>query len=153
MEAELENLISWLEKHKVAVSSYVPEKGIEHPVLSKTEIMDNIVASVKVGNLNAINLACDLAIENKHIPFGKIIKSNMFEALKKQEKYINPRYREELAKLAVKYINAPYPAKETKSLCRLLNKFEAKYSKQVINKINSQSEEAKRWVEYLSKKL
>ncbi len=153
MEDELNNLIMWLEDNKVKISSYLPEKPIDHPVLSKTGIIENIIASVKNGNLNAIELACELTIQNKHISFGKIIKSNIFEALKKQEEYINAGYKEELANLAIKYLNAPYPAKETKSLCRLLKQFESKYSEHVINNVSSSTEEAKRWVEYLGQKL
>lgn len=153
MEAELNNLITWLEEKELQISSYLPEKPIDHPILSKTEIIENIITSVKSGNLNAIELACNLAIQNKHIPFWKSLKSNIFEALKKQEKYISTLYREKLVSLAIKYINAPYPAKETKSLCRLLKQFEPQYSKQVINNINSSSKEAKRWVEYLDQSL
>ena len=153
MDTDLNNLVTWLEGNKIKVASYLPKNPIDHPVLSKTRIIENIIQSVKNGNLNAIELACDLSIQNKHIPFGKIIKSNIFEALKKQEKYICAGLKDKLAKLAIKYINAPYPAKETKSLCRLLKKFEPMYSEQVINNISNSTVEAKRWVKYLDQKL
>jgi len=79
MKAEdLTNLVAWLECNTHKISSYLPEKPIDHPVLSKIQIIQNIITSVKSGSLNAIELACDLTIQNKHIPFGKIFKSNIF---------------------------------------------------------------------------
>jgi len=150
MEENLNNLISWLEINEIKVSTYLPKNKVNHPVLDKIEIIDNIIKSIKKGDLNAIELGCDLTIYNKLMPFGKALKCNIFNALKIQEQYINKQFREKLAKLAVKYLNVEYPPRETKELCRLLRKFEPQYSRYVIDNVKSRTEEAKRWIEYLN---
>ena len=148
-EQELQNLVLWLEENEVRISTYLPDVAVDHPVLSRTKIIDNVILAIKAGDLNAIELGCDLAVVNKHIPFGRALKSNIFAALKNQHNYIDPSYRGKLATLAVKYLNSPYPPREAKPLCRLLKRFERNYTEHVIGNVNSDSMEAKRWLDYL----
>jgi len=99
--------------------------------------------------LNAIELGCDLVTQNKHIPFGRTLKYNILHVLKNQHQYIHSAYREKLAKLAVAYLNADYPPKDIKPLCKLLKRFESKYAQHVIEHIHQQTEITTRWIRYL----
>jgi len=97
MDGHLSNLISWLENNKIQISTYLPEEIIDHPVLSQTKIVYNIIKSIKLGDLNAIELGCELVLYNKLIPFGRTIKSNIYLALKSQVRFIRNEHREKLS--------------------------------------------------------
>ena len=146
---EIKNLEGWLKINEIQVSTYLPEEKINHRGIQASSVIDNIIKAIKVGDLNAIELGCDLVLLNKHIPFGSILKSNIFSSLKAQAQYISSAYREKLTNLATLFINLPYPPKESKELFKLLSKFESKYRLEVIENTNSNTKEARRWVAYL----
>lgn len=150
MDENLGNLEDWLKINEVAVLTYIPERQIDHPILQKTGIINGIVNAIKVGDLNAIELGCNLATNNFKLPFGRALKSNIFSSLKSQAPYISPKNRDELAELAIIYLNLDYPPRECKSLCRLLKRFESKYLHKVISGVDRTTKEAERWKQYLS---
>jgi hypothetical protein len=149
MEEELNNLIAWLKENELRISNYLPTKAIIHPVLKHTATIDNIIKAIKKGDLNAIELGCNLAIENKHIPFGRTLKCNIFNSLRSQENFISNSYKEKLTQLAIAYLNSPYPPKESKMLCRLIKRFEKEYSSLILSNVQNKTVEADRWLRYL----
>lgn len=149
MITEIENLENWLTINEIQVSTYIPKDKINHRGIQASRVIDNIINAIKIGDLNAIELGCDLVVLNRHIPFGRTLKSNIFSSLKAQAQYISSEYRKKLTNLATVFINLPYPPRESKELFKLLSKFENKYRLEVINNTNSNTREAKRWVSYL----
>jgi len=149
MEEDLSNLVRWLEERELRVSSYVPDKRINHPVLKETEIIDGIISALKKGDMNAIELGCELVIENKRIPFGKILKVKILSSLKSQVRFVSPAYKESLSNLAIELLSIDYPPREVKELCKLIKKFEPNYTDNILNKVTSDTNEAKRWLQYL----
>ncbi|MCV6637811.1 hypothetical protein [Candidatus Albibeggiatoa sp. nov. NOAA] len=143
------NLDDWLQENALQISTYKSQFPINHITLNKVHIIDNIIAAIKKSDVNAIELGCNLVTQNKHIPFGRTLKYNILHTLKNQHQYINSAYREKLSKLAVAYLNANYPPKDIKPLCKLIKRFEAKYAQYVIEKIHQQTDVTVRWAVYL----
>lgn len=146
---EIENLEDWLKLNKNQISIYLPKEDINHRGIRASQVIDNIIKAIKKGDISAIELGCDLVLLNKHIPFGRTLKGNIFSSLKAQAKYISSEYKEKLTNLATVYINLPYPPRESKELFKLLSKFEQKYRFKVLENTHSSTTEAKKWVNYL----
>lgn len=150
IDPELNNLISWLNVREHKVLSNRPAISYNHPTLSNTQIIDNIVIAIKSGDLNAIELGCELVIENKKIPFGKGLKSKILQSLKNQVRFVNQSYRQQLTLLTIKLLTLEYHPTEIKFLYRLIKKFEPEYRQQVIHSVNSENKENKRWLKYFT---
>ncbi len=149
-DSDFENMDKWIKENEIRISSYLPKEQIDHLSIRYSWIIRNVIKAIKVGDLNAIELGCELTMENRHIPFGKCLKSDIFNALKDQVDLVTPQYREALAELAVKYLNDPYPPKDGKKLYKLIKLFGPNYRNKILDGITSNTEEAQRWVTYLS---
>ncbi len=146
---DLNNLISWLNDHELKASTYVPKDRKDHPILRETDVVHNIIIAIKRGDLNAIELGCDLVIENKHVPFGRTLKSNILTSLKKHVRFISKDRQRELSLLAIVLLNDDYPPKEVKALCKLIKRFDIGFVQLVLDGTISKTKEAQRWVNYL----
>ncbi|CAG7856398.1 hypothetical protein MCAMS1_00860 [biofilm metagenome] len=131
------------------MSTYIPKNRPNHPILKVTQVIDNMISVIRSGDINAIELGCELVIEDKKIPFGKGLKSQILRALKNQVGFINPAYRQQISELAIKLLSLEYHPSETKYLCRLVKKIEPKYRNHILKTVQNDNKYNQRWLNYL----
>ena len=107
--SELQTLKDWLSQRESRISNYRENCSDDHPVLQETQVVLSIIEAIKIGDLNAIELGCELVIETRKLSFGRILKSNGLSALKQQVKHINPEYRQQLSETVVELMSWQHP--------------------------------------------
>jgi len=148
-KAEIENLECWIRRHKVSTAKYKPLKLTGHRALDSSKVVTEIVSGIKNSDLDAIELGCKLVLENKKIPFGRTLKSNIYTSLKQNVHLINNQYRQALVQLSVFYLNQTYPPRESQWLYKLVKGFEHKYVEIVLENVTSETGETQKWLSYL----
>lgn len=144
-------LKSWLEKNKTNLDPFINGPFTDHPTIALAQQMYCLIHAAKGGDEKALRLACRFLLENIKAPFGVSIKTSIMSALKTNSDLISNNMKKELALLAAKLLSLKYPPREIKWYCKLLKKFGPEYYTLIWNKIEVNSKEAERWIEYFEK--
>ena len=113
---ELEKVIG------VSLSRYYPENLIEHTAIKVSMVMDSLACSVKDTDLQAIDDACKIIAIDLHMPFGKIIKSNLARALKKNALHISKKNKQSIVEITASILSLEHCPREAEDYCKLIKK-------------------------------
>ncbi len=102
---------------------YRPPDEHEHPAIWVGQMFGRVKAAVAAGDTQAISLACELIERDPMLPFGKLIKSNLARALKKQLASITASERGQVLCATAKLLNQEYAPRELEDYCKLIRKF------------------------------
>ena len=82
--------------------------------------MELVVESIEKGDSEAIALGCFYISNDPKAPFGRILKSRVMNALRRNVELIPLRFHQGLIDAQAKLNALPYPPQELKNLGRLL---------------------------------
>lgn len=134
---ELEELLG------VNLSRYYPEKEVEHPGIALSQLADNLRESVTKADALAIEDACKIISHDPHLPFGKLIKSNLSRALKKSAEYISSQDREKIVKVTAALLSLKFCPRETEDYCKLVRKLGVKEASKTLSLAHPIDEKSK----------
>lgn len=104
------------------LSRYHLNSSIAHPGIRLDWAFRQVARAVKDGDRPAVILACRLLMEDPHLPFGKLIKSNLARALKQQLDLLTEHEKLDLAGKTAALLSLPYCPREVEDYCRLVKK-------------------------------
>jgi len=144
------NSIEELEKYLgVNLSRYYPEEEIEHAGIQLNELTHNISKLVKKADGLAIEDACKLISLDPHLPFGKLIKSELSRSLKKSAEYIQKNDRQKIVKSTAALLSLEFCPRETEDYCKLIRKLGQNEVSATIELATPQAEKSKLLMEGL----
>ena len=148
---ETENLKLWIDSRKDLIEQYIPQQSIDHPAISLAHIICSITDCIKTGDATAINLGCDLLLENKKICFGVSLKTRILSSLKTQRDLIPKGKKWQLTKLTIFLLSLDFPPREIKWYCKLIKSFDPQFRNKIIEKLAPTTREAQRWLDFFQK--
>lgn len=134
------------------IRNYVPQDALDHPAIWVSQCFTSLARAVAKGDAPAISLACDLIHQDPKLPFGKIIKSDLARALKKQSQRLVVSERRQLLDATQKLLNLPYAPRELDDYGKLVRKFPPKEVESMLSSVEATSPKAKHIVELLTSK-
>ena len=102
---------------------YMPTDEEKDPSLWVGETFRVLRSAVASGDPQAISLACELIAEDPKLPFGKLIKSDLARALKKQFGKIIAFERQQVIDTTGKLLGQEFAPRELEDYCKLVKKF------------------------------
>jgi hypothetical protein len=105
------------------LANYFPKKSIDHVAIWTDDLWQNVTRAISEKDLIAIELGCKLIRIDKHLSFGKIIKSNLARALKKVVDDMNIEQRQTIIRVTAKLMRMEFAPRELEDYCRLVKKF------------------------------
>ncbi len=102
---------------------YLPVDGHENPAVWVSQTFRIMKSAVASGDPQAISLACELIEQDPKLPFGKLVKSNLARALKKQIGRVIESERHQVLAATEKLLSQEYAPRELEDYCKLVKKF------------------------------
>lgn len=102
---------------------YLPADGHENPAIWVGQTFGRVKSAVAAGDTQAISLACELIKLDPMLPFGKLIKSDLARALKKQVSKISASERTQVLSAAATLLSQEFAPRELEDYCKLIKKF------------------------------
>ena len=102
---------------------YLPSDGHENPAIWVSQTFGIMKSAVASGDTQAISLACELIEQDPKLPFGKLVKSDLARALKKQIVKVIASERRQVLTATAKLLNQEYAPRELEDYCKLVKKF------------------------------
>jgi len=127
--ATLEALADFLEAD---LSPYDADHGIAHPGIRLDLAATQLARAIKKGERQAIAIAHRLIMLDPHLPFGKLIKSNLARALKQQTALLTEAEKLALADQTITLLCLPFCPREAEDYCRLVKRMGAPFASRVI---------------------
>jgi len=128
------------------LAAYIPVLEAKHPAIWVGDVFDGLRAAVAVGNAPAISLACDFIEKDIRLPFGKLIKSNLARALRKQHGRLTETERRQVLGVTGWLLNLPYAPRELEDYCKLVKKFPADEIARILQTATPQNPKSARLV-------
>jgi hypothetical protein len=132
------------------IREYVPSDALDHPAVWVSQCFTALARAVAGGDARAISLACDLIDQDPKLPFGKLIKSDLARALKKQSQRLVVSERRQLLGATQKLLNLPYAPRELEDYGKLVRKFPREEVESMLCAVAASSPKAKHIVELLT---
>jgi len=102
---------------------FLPADGHENPAIWVGQTFGLVKSAVASGDTQAISLACELIEQDPKLPFGKLVKSDLARALKKQVSRVIASERRQVIAATAKLLNQDYAPRELEDYCKLIKKF------------------------------
>ena len=131
------------------LSRYDIDSLMAHPGLRLDGAFTQVVRAIKGGGRPAAILACRLMMEDPHLPFGKLIKSNLARALKQQVDLLTEHEKLDLAGKTAALLSLPYCPREVEDYCRLVKKMGGRFADTAVAMSRPIDEKAHSLVAYL----
>jgi hypothetical protein len=132
------------------IREYVPHDALDHPSVWVSQCFTALARAVAGGDARAISLACDLISQDPKLPFGKLIKSDLARALKKQCHRLVVSERHQLLGATQKLLSLPYAPRELEDYGKLVRKFPRAEIESMLAAVEASSPKAKHIVELLT---
>jgi len=149
MTTNPDNLKAWIHQNEHRILEYKGVADVGHDAIDSAHVIDEVVKGIRLGSLNAIELGCDFVIADFRAPFGKTLKCDIYNSLRKQTQYIDKGRRLSLSDLAINCIEQPYPPSEAKALMKLVKALGASYTERVVKLSSPVSVVGRKHVSYL----
>ena len=107
----------------LALRSYFPTPDEAHPAIWVSRTFGKVAAAIAVGDTRAVALACELIERDPMLPFGKLVKSDLARALKKQVDMILSSERRQVLSATRKLLTQEFAPRELEDYCKLVKKF------------------------------
>lgn len=105
--------------------AYFPANAQDHPGVWLSQTFTGLAKAIEGGDAVAMSLACDLIHADPMLPFGKLIKSDLARALRKQASKLLPGERTLIVATTLKLLKQDFAPRELEDYCKLLRKFRA----------------------------
>ncbi len=113
---------AWISSHGEGLKAYF-SNPIGHAEIDISHALGNIADSIKRGDAVAADIGFDLLAHDPVMPFGKIVKSKLLNALVSYRSQLGERKWAILENLHVKWTSMkPFPPREMRYLEKLLKK-------------------------------
>ena len=119
---KVETLTELEELMGITLVRYYPESGGGHPSLDISQFGSILASKVKDGDIGAIDDATHLIDADPHLPFGKLVKSELARALKQSSEKISETNRYILINRTISILNLEYCPREAEDYCKLIRK-------------------------------
>lgn len=134
---------------KADLSPYDTETRTEHLGVRLSSAVEKVAQAIKQGDRSAVILGYKLLIEDPHLPFGKILKSNLARALKHHIELLTDQEKISLAAKTAKLLSLPFCPRELEDYCRLVKKMGCPIADSVIAMSRPINEKAQSLLAYL----
>jgi hypothetical protein len=136
------------------LNAYFPASPIHHKALWVSAVFENLRNSVSSGSEDAIEIAC-IFIENDPtwLPFGKLIKSNLARALKKNVPKITAANRKRIIATTLRLLQENHSPRELEDYAKLVKKFPSSEYVSLVSAAALSSEKACHIRGYLNETL
>jgi hypothetical protein len=106
------------------IELYFPASPIQHEALWVGAVFENLRCVVAEGDPGAICMAVNLIVKDPMwLPFGKLIKSDLARALRKQAGQIEPAQRLRIISLTIRLLKSEHMPREIEDYAKLIKKF------------------------------
>jgi hypothetical protein len=129
---------------------YFPENAHENPAVWLRRVFQQVRISILSGDTSAISLACNFIAKDVMLPFGKLIKSDLARAMKKQINLIAASDRAQILVATVKLLNQEYSPRELEDYCKLTKKFPASERMAALSLAAPRNAKAEHLLSYLA---
>ena len=142
--AELERFIG------KSLSYYYPAYEGHYDGIYISGVAVNLVESIKNGDSSAIEIGCQIIVYDPGLSFGKLIKSNIARALKKQVLSIDSEHAQHICTLTSRLLSMEYCPRELEDYCKLVKRLGKDMAKNTIENSNAIDAKSMRLVSYLA---
>ena len=130
--------------------AYFPPEGHENPAVWLSQTFAVVRAAIAKGDPVAVSLACSLIEQDPMLPFGKLIKSDLARALKKQVAMLVASERAQVLNAVAKLLNQEYAPRELEDYCKLAKKLPVAEYRAAVADVTTKNAKAKQLLAYLS---
>lgn len=131
------------------VREYVPQDALDHPGIWVSQCFTALASAAARGDARAISLACDLIGQDPKLPFGKLVKSNLARALKKQIQRLLASERIQVLGATQKLLNLTYAPRELEDYGKLVRRFPRQEVLGMLSAVEASNPKAKHIVQLL----
>lgn len=117
------------------LSEYCKGDKYPHEGIALANMSNGLCLEISEGHAQAIKDGCQIIALDPHLPFGKLIKSNIARALKKSSDSIPPECQAIIIDKTTILLSLSYCPRETEDYCKLVRKLGTK----AINSVVSQA--------------
>lgn len=122
---------------------YDASNGIAHPGIRLDMAATQLARAVRAGERPAIAIAHRLIMLDPHLPFGKLIKSNLARALKQQTALLTEAEKLALADQTITLLCLPFCPREAEDYCRLVKRMGRRFVSRVIARSRPDNDKAR----------
>ena len=119
---KVENLMELEDLLGISLAPYYPEKMGEHSGLDVSAFGAILASKIKAGELDAIRDAVLLISADPHLPFGKLVKSDLARALKQSATIIPLSDHRTLIDRTTSILSLEFCPREAEDYCKLIRK-------------------------------
>ena len=134
---------------KADFSQYDTDKRTEHAGIRLDSAVSKVAQAIKQGDRSAVFLGYSLLMEDPHLPFGKILKSNLARALKRHIELLTEQEKISLAGKTATLLSLQFCPREVEDYCRLVKKMGHPIADDVIAMSRPINEKAQSLLAYL----
>jgi hypothetical protein len=130
-------------------SQYDTDKRMEHAGIRLDSAIRKLTQAIRQRDRSAVILGYRLLMEDPHLPFGKILKSNLARALKRHIELLTEQEKLGLAGKTAALLSLPFCPREVEDYCRLVRKMGKPMADHVIALVRPMNEKARSLLAYL----
>jgi hypothetical protein len=131
------------------LSVYDINRDMEHAGIRLDLAVRQVAKAIKDGDRSAAVVGYKLLMKDPHLPFGKLIKSNLARAFKHQMDLLTEHEKLKLAGKTGELLSMQYCPREVEDYCRLVKKMGEYIANTVIANSRPVNEKARSLVAYL----
>jgi len=142
----VEELAAFLE---VDFSLYEADREIEHAGIHLDRTVTQVAQAIRHGDPCAAIIGYKLIMADPHLPFGKLMKSDLARAFKLQVELLTEQEKLTLAGKTAELLSLEYCPREVEDYCKLVKKMGAQVEDIVISHSHPVNDKARSLVAYL----
>jgi hypothetical protein len=131
------------------LSHYDIYQRTEHAGIRLSAAINEVTQAIKQGDRSAVVLGYRLLMADPHLPFGKILKSNIARSLRQQIELLTEQEKQNLAGKTAELLGLPFCPREVEDYCRLVKKMGRPIVNEVIGMARPCNEKAQLLLAYL----
>lgn len=135
---------------KADLSRYDIETHTDHAGIRLGRAMTGVAQAIRAGDRSALILGYLVVMADPHLPFGKIIKSNLARALKHHVELLTEEEKLTLADKTSRLLSLPFCPREVEDYCRLVKKMGRSIADRVVARSRPNNRKAQSLLAYLS---
>jgi hypothetical protein len=131
------------------VRAYLPQPAQDHPGIWVAQLFDRVRSAIADGDKVAVSIACDLIAQDPHLPFGKLVKSDLSRALRKRPEFLLEVERRQLIEATVKLLAIEFAPRELEDYAKLVAKLPREEYIALVESCQTRNQKAAQLKEYL----
>lgn len=135
---------------KADLSRYDVNPGIEHAGIRLDMAATQIAGAIRIGDRPAAVIGYQLLMEDPHLPFGKLFKSNLARAFRQRIDMLTEQEKVGLARKTAELLSLQYCPRELEDYCRLVKRMGEQLASMVVAHSRPVNERAHSLVAYLA---